>query len=102
MFTIKSSIDERTLTERTEAAKAVLAHADQIADDSESHLRNIWGLSLSPRFPELKVSEHLRKHTPCPSCRQVWTIFRKESGALSMCRLRRLGERTTGKTSRIE
>ena len=51
MFTIKSSIDERTLTERTEAAKAVLAHADQIADDSESHLRNIWGLSPLTSFP---------------------------------------------------
>jgi hypothetical protein len=48
---IASGIEKRTLGERTAAAKAVLAHADDIADDSESHLRRLSGLPASVSFP---------------------------------------------------
>jgi hypothetical protein len=63
---IASSIDERTFTERTEAAKAVLAHADQIANDSECHLRNIWGLSAPPSFPWIEGFKALAQAASVP------------------------------------
>ena len=48
---IASGIVERTLSERTGAAKAVLAHADDIADDSESHIARLWRLPAPSTFP---------------------------------------------------
>jgi|SRR5579872_3255493 len=63
---IASSIDERTFTERTEAAKAVLAHADQIANDSECHLRNIWGLSALTSFPWIEGFKALAQPASVP------------------------------------
>jgi hypothetical protein len=44
---IASRIDERTFPERKAAAQAVVSHADEIAEDCESHLAKLWGLPVS-------------------------------------------------------
>jgi hypothetical protein len=41
---IASGIDEDTLPRRKRAAQAVLSYADEIAEDSESHLLELWNL----------------------------------------------------------
>jgi hypothetical protein len=45
LLEIASLIDDRNLTERKNAAIAVVNHADAIADDSEYHLACIWELN---------------------------------------------------------
>jgi hypothetical protein len=44
---LASRIDERTFPERKAAAQAVVSHADEIAEDCESHLAKLWGLQVS-------------------------------------------------------
>ncbi len=43
---IASGIDERTFANRKAAAQAVVSHADEVAEDCESHLAGLWGLSV--------------------------------------------------------
>jgi len=48
---IASRIDQRALNERKKAAAAVVSHADDIAEDPESHLRKLWGRGAGAQFP---------------------------------------------------
>lgn len=52
LLEIASLIDDYNLTERKNAAIAVVNHADQIADDCEYHLACLWGLNIEkPNVP---------------------------------------------------
>jgi hypothetical protein len=44
---LASRIDERTFPERKAAAQAVVSHADEIAEDCESHLAKLWGFQAA-------------------------------------------------------
>lgn len=43
---IVSLIDDRTFADRKAAAQAVVAHADEVTEDCESHLARLWGLNV--------------------------------------------------------
>lgn len=52
LLEIASLIDNHNLSDRKNAAIAVLDHADQIADDCEYHLACLWGLNIKkPNIP---------------------------------------------------
>jgi hypothetical protein len=43
---IASGIDDRTFPDREAAAQAVVSHADEVAEDCESHLARLWGFDV--------------------------------------------------------
>lgn len=45
LLEIASLIDDHNINERKNAAIAVIGHADEVADDCEYHLANMWGLN---------------------------------------------------------
>ena len=47
---IASGIDDRTFPDRKAAAQGVVSHADDVAEDCESHLARLWGLNV-PSLP---------------------------------------------------
>ena len=55
LLEIASLISKQSFSERKEAAKAVIAYADEIAVDNEYHLATLWGLQVNrPNVPWLE------------------------------------------------
>jgi hypothetical protein len=47
LLEIASGIDDKSFEERRRAAQAVLDHASEIADDTETHLARLWNVPLT-------------------------------------------------------